>query len=69
MDFSQRSGLKTSVKNDIIGSGFGEQGGTPHQEFPGEPPPPPLLSGIILFLPLHALKSEYGNAFFVFVQV
>ena len=22
-----------------IGSGFGERGGTPHQEFPGVPPP------------------------------
>ena len=26
-----------------IGSGFGELCSTPHQEFPGVPPPPPLL--------------------------
>ena len=39
---SKRPGLKTGVKNDIfwseIGSGFGELDGTPHEEFPGEPP-------------------------------
>ena len=37
----KRPGLKTGVKNVIfwseIGSGFGEPGGTPHEEFPGVP--------------------------------
>ena len=45
-------GLKTGVENAIfwsqIGSGFGEPGGTPHQQFPGvsplpRPPPPTLF--------------------------
>ena len=39
------SGLKTGVEDFIFwsetGSGFRESGGTPHQEFPGVPPPPP----------------------------
>ena len=39
---SYRPGLKTAVKNNIfwseIGPGFGEPGGTPHQEFPEVPP-------------------------------
>ena len=38
------SGLKTGVEDFIFwsetGSGFREPGGTPHQEFPGVPPPP-----------------------------
>ena len=29
-----------------IGSGFGELGSTPHPEFPGVPPPPPIASEI-----------------------
>ena len=45
MDCSSRSALKTGLENDIfwseIESGFGEPGGTPHQEFPGVPPTPP----------------------------
>ena len=40
------SGLKTGVEDFIFwsetGSGFREPGGTPHQEFPGVPPPPGL---------------------------
>ena len=69
MDFSQRSGLKTSVENNIEGSGFGEPGGTPPPRIlrsTTHPPPPPPFSGII---PLHALETEYSNIFFVFVQV
>ena len=52
-------GLKTGVENDIfwsqIGSGFGEPGGTPPQQFPGViPPPPPTL------FPL-APQEKYGS--------
>ena len=39
---SQRQGLKMDVKNNIflpeMGSGFGEPGGTPHNELPGVHP-------------------------------
>ena len=47
-------GLKTGVENAIfwsqIGSGFGEPGGTPHQQFPGVSPlpRPPLYSPSLL---------------------
>ena len=41
---AERPGLKTGVENDIfgagIGSGFGEPGGAPHQEFPRSNPHP-----------------------------
>ena len=42
------SGLKTGVENGTfwpeIGSGFGEPGGTPPQEFPGVPRGVPRIS-------------------------
>ena len=42
---AKRPGLKTGLENDIfwseIGCGLGEPGGTPHQEFLGDPPPLP----------------------------
>ena len=51
------------MKNDIfwseVGEGFGEPGGTPHQEFPGVPPPsPPGLSYVSYILQIN-FKTEF----------
>ena len=52
------SGLKTGVEDFIswseTGSGFRESGGTPHQEFPGVPPPPPGVACQRLFPLVHS---------------